>query len=500
MQLTPADSHDDQWMAQVHPADWSNPTPSGRYNLVAIGGGTAGLVAAVGAAGLGAKVALVERRLLGGDCLNFGCVPSKALIRSARAAREAATAGSFGHRGAPGAADFAAAMQRLRRLRAQISHHDSAARLTSLGVDVYLGQAKFTGPASLDVDGTRLEFSRAVIATGSKPLEPVVPGLAELGFLTNETVFSLTRLPPALLIVGAGPIGCELAQAFHRLGSEVHLVNNSDRVLTKEDPAAAEIVRAQLQSEGVHLHLGWSATSAERLGPSKSIVIERGGQKQVLIGDEILVAVGRTPAVDGLDLPSAGIEATARGVVVNDFLQTTNPRVYAAGDVCTHIRFTHAADAMARLVLQNALFLGRKRFSRLNIPRTTYTDPEIAHVGLTAADAHDRDIAFDSYRVDLADVDRAILDSETEGFAVVHTRQGSGRILGGTIVAAHAGEMIGELTMLIDRKQSLGSLAATIHCYPTQVEVLKSIADQYQRSRLTPRMAALLKTWLAWRR
>ena len=332
------------------------------------------------------------------------------------------------------------------------------------------------------------------------PREPQIAGLAELGYLTNETIFSLNELPRRLIVLGAGPVGCELAQAFHRLGSEVHLVNNTPRLLAKEDPAAAELVRQRLEREGVHVRLGWQATSAIAIGPSKSLVIERGSEKEVLIADEILVAIGRQAAVEQLNLAAAGIEAGGQGVVVNDFLQTTNRRVYAAGDVCSEVRFTHAADAMARLVLENALFFGRKRFSHLNIPRTTFTDPEVAQVGLTAVDAQRRGIEIDSYRVELSEVDRAIVDGQTEGFAVIHTKRGSGRVLGGTIVAAQAGEMIGEVTALVDRKQSLGRLAAMIHCYPTQVEVLKRIADQYQRTRLTPRVAALFEKLLAWRR
>ncbi len=501
MQLTPRDRYDEELLAQARPPEWRNPTPSGRYNLVAIGGGTAGLVAALGTAGLGGKAALIERRLLGGDCLNFGCVPSKALIRSARGAHELAGAGELGYRGQPGGHwEFAAVIERVRRLRAQIAHHDSAARLTAAGVDVFLGTAKFTGRTTLEVDGQSIRFSRAMIATGSRPAELHIDALAELGYETNETIFSLTELPRTLIVIGAGPVGCELAQAFRRLGSEVHLVSRHDRILTKEDAQAADIVRAQLVNEGIHLRLGWETVQAQRLGPSKALVIERGGQKQELIGDCLLVAVGRQPNLESLDLAAAGVEAKLDGVVVNDYLQTSNRRIYAAGDVCTQYKFTHAADAMARIVVQNALFMGRKRFSRLNIPRTTFTDPAIAHVGFSAEEAGRRGMAIDSYRTDLADVDRSVLDGETQGFAVVHARRGTGKIVGGTIVASQAGEMIGELTLLMNQGLSLDALAKTIHCYPTQVEVLKHIADAYQRSRLTPRIARLLAAWLSWRR
>jgi pyruvate/2-oxoglutarate dehydrogenase complex dihydrolipoamide dehydrogenase (E3) component len=501
MQLVPRDSHDEALLAHARPGDWTNPTPSGRYNLVAIGGGTAGLVAAVGAAGLGAKVALVESGLLGGDCLNYGCVPSKALLRSARAAHEMKSAAELGFRGTvSGDWDFRAVIERVRRLRAAISPHDSAQRLKSLGVDVYFGTARFTGPKTLAVDDCPLEFCRAVIATGTRPAEPPVKGLRELGYLTNETVFAIEELPRTLIVIGAGAIGCELAQAFRRLGSEVHLVNDQDRLLPKEDTEVRQLVAARFAAEGIHLHLGWQSLEAQRLGAAKALLIGRASERRQLIADEMLVAVGRRANVESLELAAAGIEVGKRGVVVDDYLRTANRRVYAAGDVCTTVRHTHAAYAMAATVIRNALFFGRRRFSRLVIPRTTFTDPEVAHVGLTAAEAERAGMPIDSYRVEMAEVDRAIVDSRSEGFAVVHTRRGTGKIVGGTIVSAQAGEMIGELTMLIHERKSLDALARVVHCYPTRLEALTRIALAYQRTRLTPRVGKILKTWLAWLR
>ncbi|MGD9721921.1 MAG: mercuric reductase [Pirellulales bacterium] len=500
MLFEPRDAHDEQLIAAVHPPGWINPQPRGRYHLVIIGGGTAGLVTATGAAGLGARVALVESRLLGGDCLNFGCVPSKALIASARAAHAVATASEFGWRGTlSGAWDSRAVMERVRALRAEISPNDSAERLKSLGIDVFFGAAKFTGRASIVVDGQSLEFRRAVIATGTRPAEPPVSGLAELGYLTNETVFSLTELPRRLIVMGAGAVGCELAQAFRRLGSEVHLLNDLDRLLPKEDDTARQLVAARFAAEGIHLHLGWQSMQAQRLGTAKALLIGRASERRQLIADEILVAVGRRPNVEALALDAAGIEATAQSVTVNDYLQTTNPRVYAAGDVCTTVRHTHAANAMARLVIQNALFLGRKKFSRLVIPRVTFTDPEIAHVGITEAKARQLSLPIDSYWVDMHEVDRAMLDGRTAGFAVAHTPRGRGEILGATIACAGAGELIGELTLAMNRKLSLAALDATIHAYPTLADVLGRLALKYQRTRLTPGTARLLRTWLKWR-
>ena len=504
--VLPRDEHNEQLVANVHPHDWQNPTPAGRYNLVVIGAGTAGLVSAIGAVGLGARVALVERHLMGGDCLNVGCVPSKALIRAARAADQIRTASEFGvQTGADGdgnsaTVDFAAVMERMRRLRASISPLDSAQRFSDAGVDVYLGGGRFTGPNTIEVEGQTLQFTRAVIATGGHAAAPPIEGLEEVGYLTNETVFSLTELPRRLAVIGGGPIGCELAQAFRRFGSEVHLINRPATLLNKEESDAAAVVGTQFEKEGIHLHTGCNTVRVDQEAGTKRLTIECGGEQQVLEVDEILVAVGRSPNTDGLGLDLAEVRYGPRGVEVDDRLKTSNPRVFAAGDVCTKFQFTHAADAMARICLRNALFFGRQKMSDLVIPRTTYTDPEIASVGLTAPEAEAQGIAIDSYRQDLHHIDRAILDGEDAGFAVVHTRKGTDKIVGATIVASHAGEMIGEITILMTKKLGLGSLGSVIHCYPTQVEVLKRIADAYARTRLTPTVAKLFDRWLRWRR
>lgn len=496
--VLPPDEHNAALVCQVAPSDWRNPTPRDRYHLVAIGGGTAGIISALATAGLGGRAALIERHLLGGDCLNYGCVPSKALLRAARAAYDAAHNAEFGLRGPPPHVDFPAVMERMRRLRAEISHHDSAERFRSLGVDVYLGEARFTASDQIAVGEQTLRFARAVIATGGRAAVPDVPGLAEVGCLTNETVFSLTELPRRLVVIGGGPIGCELAQAFRRFGSEVHLVHRGEHLLPKEDREAADLVAAQFVREGIALHLGWTPVRAAIAGDGKTLTIAR-EQEQTLAADAILVAAGRRPNVEGLDLEAAGVDYDEHGVAIDDFLRTTNPFVYAAGDVCSKYQFTHAADAMARACVRNALFFGRQRLSRLIVPRTTYTDPEVAHVGLTTTEAHERGVAIDSYRQPLAEVDRAVLDGQTDGFAVVHTRRGTGRIVGATIVAAHAGEMIGEITLMMTRGIKLGKLSDVIHCYPTQVEALRRIADQYQRSRFTPMAARVLKAILGWR-
>lgn len=497
MTVLPDDVHDRALVAAVHPANWLAPTPRGRYNLVVIGGGTAGLVSAVGAAGLGARVALVERHFLGGDCLNFGCVPSKALLRAAQAAHDVRTAGVFGIAASDVRVDFGAAMERMRRLRAEIAPHDSAARLARLGIDVFLGDARFAGPDEIEVGGQRLRFARAVIATGARAAVPAVEGLAAVGYLTNETVFSLTELPRRLVVIGAGPIGCELAQAFRRFGSEVTIVDRAEHLLPREDPAAAAVIAARLSAEGIQTVLGASLVRAEPRSDGKALVVRTAAGDQTLVADAILVATGRTPNTQGLGLHTAGIDVTDRGIVVDDRLRTTNRRVFAAGDVASRFAFTHAADAMARIVVQNALFFGRKRASRLVIPWCTYTDPEIAHVGVSAAEAAARGLT--TLTVPIAELDRARLDGDTEGFARAHVDR-KGRILGVTLVSRHAGESIGEAVLAMTRGIRIGALASTIHPYPTQAEALKRLGDAFQRTRLTPRVRGLFERLLRWRR
>ncbi len=498
--ILPDDEANRALVEKVHPAAWAEPSPGGRYNLVVVGAGTAGLVAAAGAAGLGARVALVERHLMGGDCLNFGCVPSKSVLRAARVARTVGDAPEFGVTADGVRVDFGAAMARMRRLRAGLSLNDSAERFRGLGVDVYLGDARFVASDAVLVGDRRLTFARAVVATGARATGLPVPGLAEAGFLTNETVFSLTAPPRRLVVIGAGPIGCELAQAFRRLGSAVTIVSLDPRLLPRDDPDAARVLDARFAREGIGLALGARIARVERRDGAKVVVFERGGRAEEAVGDELLVAVGRAPNVEGLGLEEAGIRHDATGVVVDDRLRTTNRRVYAAGDVCSPWKFTHAADAMARIVVQNALFLGRKRASALVVPWCTYTDPEVAHVGIGADEAGRRSGDVLTLTVGLDAVDRAVLDGETDGFARVHVDRRRGHILGATLVAAHAGEMIGEVVLAMTAGLPLAAIGGTIHPYPTQAEVLKRLADAQQRLRLTPGVKALFERWLRLRR
>jgi len=503
LSLLPDDAWNRELAANVHPPDWVNPEPSGRYNLVVIGAGTAGLVTAAGAAGLGAKVALIERHLMGGDCLNVGCVPSKGVIRSARAAAAVRSAQRFGVRVPEGAeVDFARAMERMREKRARISRNDSAARFRGLGVDVFLGDARFAGRDTVEVAGKRLRFKSAVVATGARAILPPIEGIERAAVSTNETIFDLTARPDRLLVVGGGPIGVELSQAFARLGSDVTLVEMMSQLLPREDQDTAAILARALERDDVRVRLDSRVTRIEIDGPENVVhVAGRDGSETRLRVDRILMGVGRAPNVEGLNLEAAGVEYDPRlGVKVDDTLRTTNRRIFAAGDVAIPHKFTHTADFSARIVIQNALFMGRKKLSALVVPWCTYTDPEVAHVGMRAADAERVGLAVKTFKIPLEDVDRAILDGEEDGFVKIHVAHGSDRILGATIVAAHAGEMIGELCLAISRGIGLGSIASVIHPYPTQAEAIRRAGDAYNRTRLTPRVKRLFERWLSWTR
>lgn len=503
--VLPDDEHNRILVQNVHPPAWVNPQPEGRYNMVVIGAGTAGLVTAVVSAGLGAKVALIEKYLMGGDCLNVGCVPSKGLIRAARAWADVKRAEEFGVHVPPGVKyDFAAAMARMRKLRARISHVDSAHRYKSLGVDVYIGSARFAGPETITVEGhagnRTLTFARAAICTGARAATPPVPGLHEAGYLTNETVFTLTELPRRLGVIGAGPIGCELAQAFARFGSEVYLVEAMHGILPNEDRDAAEIVLAAMARDGVTLLCCGKDLTVRKTDDGKRLTVDSHGQHYDITVDEILIGVGRTPNVEGMNLEAAGVEHDKTGVKVNEYLQTTNPRIYAAGDICSKYKFTHAADAMAQIVIQNALFphpfgLGRASVESLIMPWCTFTEPEVAHVGLYESEAKAKGLAVETYTYKLDEVDRAILDGEEEGFARIHVQKGTDRVLGATIVATRAGDMINEFSVLMKAGAGAKTIAATIHPYPTQAEVNKKVVNLWRKAHFTEKTKKILR-WL----
>ena len=497
----PKDQYNVDLEKKVRPPGWKNPSPTGRYNLVVIGAGTAGLVSAAGAAGIGAKVALIECSLMGGDCLNVGCVPSKAMISSARVAAAVAGANSFGISvSSDPTINFSHVMERLRRIRASIATNDSAARFRNLNVDVYLGQARFSGPDTIDVDGVSLQFKRAVIATGARASTPSIPGLEYVDYLTNETVFSLTELPRRLGVIGAGPIGCELAQAFAWLGAEAFLIESTHGVLPREDPDTAGIIKNSIERSGVKLFCCGKETELNKAVDGIHIKLKSHNRHYDVIVDKLLIAAGRAPNIEGLNLEAAGVRYDEKGIDVNDYLRTTNFRIYAAGDICSSYQFTHAADFMARIVIKNALFMGGSKTSALTIPWCTYTSPEIAHVGLSENDAGKKNIKIDTFIQKFKDVDRAVLDGESEGLVKIHCKKGKDKILGATIVATNAGDMISEITLAMTQGIGLKDIGNTIHPYPTQAEAIRKLGDQYNRTRLTPLVKWIMRKWLSWTR
>jgi pyruvate/2-oxoglutarate dehydrogenase complex dihydrolipoamide dehydrogenase (E3) component len=508
--VLPDDEHNRVLVNNVHPPSWVNPEPDGRYNIVVIGAGTAGLVTAVIAAAVGAKVALIEKHLMGGDCLNVGCVPSKGVIRAARAWADIKRAEEFGvHLPAGVKYDFAAAMARMRKLRARISHTDSAHRYKKLGVDVYIGSGTFTGPDTIAVEGPAgnrtLRFKKAAICSGARAAAPPTPGLQEAGYLTNETVFTLTDLPKRLAVIGAGPIGCELAQSFARFGSQVYLIEAQHGIMPNEDRDAAEIALKSMLRDGLQLMCCGKDLKASKTSDGKRLTVDSHGRQYDLTVDEILVGVGRKPNTEGLGLDAVGAAYDKTGVKVNDRLQTTNPNIYAAGDVCFPFKFTHTADAMAQILIQNALFphpmgLGYASTNSLIIPWATFTEPEVAHVGMYEADAKAKGIEVETFTYKLDEVDRAILDGEDEGFARVHVKKGTDRLLGATIVASHAGDMISEFTVLMKSGKGLSTLSGTIHPYPTQAEVVKKVANVWRKTTFTEGKKRLLSKLFAWMR
>lgn len=495
--LWPEDQHNLELLSHVHPSDYVNPTPQGRYNLVVIGGGTAGLVTAVGAATLGAKVALIEKTHLGGTRLNTGCVPSKALLRSARAAHEVKHAEEFGLTVPSYEVDFASLMERLRKLRAYISQVDGVKSLTEKGVDVYLGTGKFVDSSTIEVGDRKLIFSRAVIATGARATLPKIPGIEEIEFLTNETVFNLTELPKHLAIIGAGSTGAETAQAFARLGSLVTTFDIQNRLLPYEDRDASNIVKASLEQDGVTFSLGVKNLRFSRNGREKFLTGEINNQAFSSPFDQILIAAGRTANVEGMDLDKVHVETTSDGVKVNSQLRTTHPHIFACGDVCSKFKFTHAADALTRIVIGNALFFSTAKVSDLNIPWAIYTDPELAHVGVDSDSEEGKE--YQTIRLNLSEVDRAVLDDTPAGFIkITHDRRG--QIKGATIVGSHAGELIGEIVVAMNHNISLSKLASDIHPYPTHSETIKKCGDLYRRTLLTPATSKFLAKFLKWRR
>lgn len=462
-------SHDERLRSHVHPPDWPAPVPAERYDLVVLGGGTAGLVAAMGSVGLGARVALVEKHLLGGDCLNFGCVPSKSLIASAHAG-----------------VDFDSAMERMRKQRADIAPHDSAARLRDAGVDVFLGEGRFTGSDTISVGDLELRFKRCCIATGARARIPPIEGLDDVRWVDNVGLFDLDALPERLLVVGGGPIGCEMAQTFRRFGSAVTLVEHGPRLMPNEDEDTSRLIESVFASEGIHVETN---VSVERFQAPNIAQLSEGDSSSF---DVCLLSTGRTPNTD-LDLDRAGVRTTENGSIeVDSTLRTANARVYASGDCSSRFHFTHAADAMSRIVIRNAFFaplgIGRSHLEDLVIPWATYTIPEVAGVGVregTLIEAH------------FADNDRSILEGEPHGWARVWVGD-DGRIHGASVVGRHAGEVLAPITLAMTSGAGMKGLAESIAPYPNRGDIVKRLGDSWSRTRLTPTTSKLLAALIRW--
>lgn len=484
---------DDQWKEFVFPTDYINPQPKERYHLVVIGAGPAGLITSIAAAGLGAKVALIERHAMGGDCLNVGCVPSKALIHQAKIAKSIKSE-LFGQSDKTNLDPliFSQAMSWLREVRFDISEHDSVKRYTEAGVDVFLGEAKYIDETHIAVGDITLNTKKSVICTGARASVIPFTGLEETGYLTNENVFDMKEQPESIALIGAGAIGCELAQALNRLGSKVHLLDAAPRILPREEPEASEILTKTLTMEGVLVNTGVKIGKISRFDKKKIITVESG---ETIAVDEIVCALGRLPNIEGLDLDKVGVETDPRiGVIVNNKLQTANPKIYAAGDICFPYKFTHTADAQARIVIQNALFMGRGKTDGLVIPWCTYTDPEVAHVGLTKDEADKQEIKYDAISFPLADLDRSKTDNKLIGYAEVLVGK-KGKILGATIVGDSAGEMLAPIVVLMSNNLGISALSKSIMPYPTRSEYLRRLADAYNRKKLTPFVSKLFKLW-----
>jgi pyruvate/2-oxoglutarate dehydrogenase complex dihydrolipoamide dehydrogenase (E3) component len=454
---------------RTRPADWRNPHPKDRYDLCVFGAGPAGFAAAELAAGHGLKVALLERHRLGGNSLHAGSIPSKTLISAARAGRPRP--------------DFPGVMARMRQVRARIAGHQSADRLTALGIDVFFGEARFTGRHAVTVDDTALRFKKALIATGARPRVEQIPGLDEVGYLTSEDIFDLAALPPRLAVIGGGPLGCELGQAFNALGARVTIVQRQPTFLPRMERDAADLLSRALSADGVETRLDTQVVAARRSNGEKLLDVANDELRFAITTDAILLSVGRGPNVHGIGLEAAGVDFDAEtGVKINDFLRTTNPDIYAAGDVCIPDQFTNIAETTARMAISNAFARRRRRHSHLLIPRCTYCTPEIAQIGLDNRSGRRSGVSLKSYTIMMQDVDRAVTDGLDNGFVKIYVRDGSDQIVGATIVAARASEMINEVSVIMHAGVGMRQLARIVHTYPAQSGAIRLAALAYWRN------------------
>ena len=480
---------------------WTKPKRFDR-NLIVIGAGSAGLVSAYIAAMVKAKVTLVEAHEMGGDCLNTGCVPSKALIKSAKVAHQIADGKRFGIHTADPVVDFPSVMRRVRDVITAIEPHDSVERFSGLGVDCVKGYARFIDPWTVDIDGMRLTAKSFIIATGASPFIPPLPGVESSGYLTSETMWDALserdKVPQRLLILGGGPIGCEMAQAFQRLGAQVTIIEMADRLLLKEDADAAALITGKLRAEGVDIRVRHKAV---RFEAGKKLVVKGPDGEASIAYDDIIIAVGRKPRVSGFGLEELGVVVDGR--MENDaFLRTSMPHILCAGDVAGRQQLTHGASHEAWYASVNALAHPFKKYRTdyRVLPRVTYTEPELATVGLTEAEARAEGVAFDVTRYDLDDLDRAIAESEAHGFVKILTAEGSDRILGATIIGQNAGEILAEVTFAMKHKMGLRKILQTIHPYPTWAEANKYAAGQFGLARKPEALLKWAERWFRWRR
>lgn len=474
----------------------------GMYNVVVIGGGTAGLVTSAGTSGIGGRAALIEANKMGGDCLNFGCVPSKSLISSAKLIQHVREAERLGLDEMTPAFSFESVFARMRERRATIEPHDSKERFEGLGVDVFQARARFVSPTEVELDdGTRLRARNFVIATGTKALVLPIPGLDQVPYYTNETIFDdMPSAPDSMVILGGGPIGCELAQVMQRLGVRVQLVELMPRLLPRDDEDAARLIATRFEDEGIEVLTGTKATRFEQKGDRTQVTVETDAGERTLETDAVLVATGRKANTEGLGLEEAGVEFDRRGVTVDDTMTTSQPHIFACGDIAGPFQFTHTADYQARIVIRNILIPWFKTKADYTwVPWVTYTDPEVAHAGLSEDEAKKKGIRYEAYRFDSEELDRAITDSETDGFIKVLTAPGKDRILGVTVVGPRAGEVMHEVMVAAKHGIGLSKISGTIHAYPTYSAAVQRVADQFQKTRLTPRVASIFK-WLYRRR
>ena len=473
------------------------------YNVVVLGAGSGGLVAAYIAATLKARVALVEKDKMGGDCLNTGCVPSKAFLRSAKILHEARQAKTWGFDSSTIEFDFAQVMERVQNIIQQVAPHDSEERYRALGVEVFNGEAKLLDPYRVRVGDQVLTTKNIVIATGARPLLPPIPGLEEVQPLTSDTVWNIRKLPLRLVVVGGGPVGCELAQAFARYGSQVTLIEGMNRLLLKEDPEVSELIKTRFKKEGITVLTGHVVEAFQALMGQKMVICDCEGQKISVKCDEVLVALGRKANVSGFGLEALGVELRSNGTIeVDDYLRTNYPNIYAVGDVTGPYQFTHAASHQAWYASVNSLFSPLKKFKvdyRV-MPWTTFTDPEVARVGLNETEAREQGVPFEVTRYDLADLDRAITDGVNEGFVKVLTPPGKDALLGVTIVGAHAGETLAEFVLAMKHGIGLNKILGTIHTYPTFAEANKLAAGNWKKAHAPERILNWLKTFHTWRR